>query len=80
MDVLLTKKANELARELAGQATTIEDLNGAIRSLMKTAIETMLHSEMSVHRVRVALRYTTDKDGKAVARDLRQIDTSATVL
>ena len=49
MDALLTKKANELAKELAGQATTIEDLNGAMRSLMKTAIETMLNSEMSVH-------------------------------
>ena len=49
MDAMLTKKANELAKELAGQATTIEDLNGAMRSLMKTAIETMLNSEMSVH-------------------------------
>jgi transposase-like protein len=49
MDALWTKKANELAKELASQATTIEDLNGAMRSLMKTAIETMLNSEMSVH-------------------------------
>jgi putative transposase len=49
MDAMLTKKASELARELAGQATTLDDLNGMMRSLMKTAIETMLNSEMSVH-------------------------------
>jgi len=45
----LTKKADELARELAGKATTMEELNGVMRSLMKTAIETMLNSEMNVH-------------------------------
>jgi putative transposase len=33
-----------------------------------------------VHLVRAALRYTTDKDVRAVARDLQKIDTSATVL
>ena len=49
MDAMLTKKADELARELASQAGTLDDLNGMMRSLMKTAIETMLHSEMSVH-------------------------------
>jgi transposase-like protein len=38
-----------LARGLAGSAATLDDLNGMMRSLMKTAIETMLHSEMSVH-------------------------------
>ena len=48
MDAMLTKKASELAKELAGNATTLDDLNGMMRSLMKTAIETMLHSEMSV--------------------------------
>ena len=57
MDAMLTKKADELARELASQAGTLDDLNGMMRSLMKTAIETMLHSEMSVHlgRGRAAL-------------------------
>lgn len=49
MDAMLTKKADELAKELASQAGTLDDLNGMMRSLMKTAIETMLHSEMSVH-------------------------------
>ena len=48
MDALLTKKADELARELAGSAATLDDLN-EMRSMMKTAIETLLNSEMSVH-------------------------------
>jgi transposase-like protein len=33
-----------------------------------------------VHLVRAAMRYTTDKDSRAVARDLQKIYTSATVL
>ena len=35
MDAILTKKAGELAKELAGQATTLDELNGVMRSLMK---------------------------------------------
>ena len=49
MDAILTKKAGELAKELAGQATTLDELNGVMRSLMKTAIETMLGTELDVH-------------------------------
>lgn len=33
-----------------------------------------------VHLVRAALRYTTDKDGREVARDLKKIYTAATIL
>lgn len=44
MDVMVTKKA----KELAGSVTTLDDLNGMMRSLMKTAIETTLHSDVSV--------------------------------
>ena len=70
MDALLTKTADELARELAGSATTLDDLNGMMRSLMKTAIETMLHSEMSVHlgRGRAAI------DGEASPREKAVIE------
>ncbi len=32
MDAALTKKANDLAKEFAGQATTLEELNEATRS------------------------------------------------
>jgi transposase-like protein len=34
---------------MAGQATTLEDLNGLMRSMMKTALERMLNTEMDVH-------------------------------
>ena len=68
MDAMLTKKADELARELAGNATTLDDLNGMMRSLMKTAIETMLHSEMSVHlgRGRAAVVAEAERGEKRV--------------
>lgn len=49
MDALLTKRADALAKEFAGQATTLEELNDAMRSLMKTALESMLNTELDVH-------------------------------
>jgi putative transposase len=49
MDAIVMKKAHELAEELAGQATTLEDLNGVMRSLMKSALERMLNTELEVH-------------------------------
>lgn len=45
MDSLLVKKADELARELGGSTATLDDLQGMLRSLMKTVIEAMLNSE-----------------------------------
>jgi transposase-like protein len=70
MDAMLTKKASELAKELAGNATTLDDLNGMMRSLMKTAIETMLHSEMSVHLGRG--RAANDADAGPGEKALRE--------
>lgn len=49
MDAILKNQAENLAREMAGQATTLEDLNGLMRSMMKTALERMLNTEMDVH-------------------------------
>lgn len=49
MDAILTKKTQELARELAANSSTLGDLNTAIRSLMKSALEQMLNTEMDVH-------------------------------
>ena len=46
MDAILTKKAEELAKDLAGQATTLNELNAIMRSLMKSALERMLNTEM----------------------------------
>jgi transposase-like protein len=49
MDASLHTRAEELAREMAGQAKTAEDLNGLLRSMMKSAMEQMLDTEMDVH-------------------------------
>jgi hypothetical protein len=46
MDAKLMKKAEELAQEVAGQATTLDELNGVMRSLMKSALEKMLNAEL----------------------------------
>ena len=54
MDAMLTKKADALAKEFAGQATTLEELNDAMRALMKTALESMLNTELNVHLGRTA--------------------------
>ncbi len=54
MDVALQSRAEQLASEMASQARTIEDLNGLMRRMMKTALERMLNTEMDVHLGRKA--------------------------
>jgi putative transposase len=49
MDAILKSQAEQLANELAAQVTTLEDLNGLMRTMMKTALERMLNTEMDVH-------------------------------
>jgi putative transposase len=49
MDASLQSRAQQLANEMAGQARTIEDLNGLMRLMMKSALERMLNTEMDVH-------------------------------
>jgi putative transposase len=49
MDAKLTSQAEQLARELATQAGTLDELNGLFRGLMKTALQSMLDTEMDVH-------------------------------
>jgi transposase-like protein len=49
MDAILRTQAEKLARDMASQATTLDDLNGLMRSMMKTALERMLNTEMEVH-------------------------------
>jgi putative transposase len=49
MDALLTHRAQELADEFAGQAKTVDDLNGLMRLMMKSALEQMLNTEMDFH-------------------------------
>jgi len=49
MDASLTQRAQELASEIAFQAKTVDDLNGLMRLMMKSALERMLNTEMDVH-------------------------------
>lgn len=49
MDAILTAQTEQLARELASQAGTIDELNGLLRGLMKSALECMLDAEMDAH-------------------------------
>ena len=55
MDAILTDKAEQLATEIATQAKTLEDLNGLIKLMMKSALERMLDTEMDVHLGRKGL-------------------------
>lgn len=55
MDATLNAKAEQLARELATRASTVDDLNALLRSLMKSALERMLDTEMDVRLGRKAL-------------------------
>jgi putative transposase len=49
MDATLVSKADQLARELAASAGTVEDLNALMRGMMKAALERMLDAEMQHH-------------------------------
>lgn len=60
MDATLKSQAEKLAREMATQATTIDDLNGLLRTMMKSALERMLNTEMDVHLGRKPLALPTD--------------------
>jgi hypothetical protein len=39
MDVILTGKAEQLSREIASQAKTLDELNGLLKLMMGSAIE-----------------------------------------
>jgi len=49
MEGSLQLRAEQLAEEFAGSATTIEELNGLMRLMMKSGLERMLNTEMDVH-------------------------------
>lgn len=49
MDANVMEQAEQLARSIAGQATTLEELNGVMRALVKSALEQMLGAELTVH-------------------------------
>jgi putative transposase len=49
MDAKVTGEMERLARELATQASTIDELNSLFRGMMKSALECMLDTEMKAH-------------------------------
>src|SRR5438132_3158524 len=49
MDATLKLKAEQLAGEIASQAKTLDDVNGLLSALMKSALERMLDTEMDAH-------------------------------
>lgn len=49
MEAKLTTQAEQLAHELAGQASTLDELNSLFRTLMKSSLQRMLNTEMDVH-------------------------------
>jgi putative transposase len=49
MDATLNTRVEKLANEIADRAVTLEDVNGLMRSLLKTTLERMLNTEMDVH-------------------------------
>lgn len=69
MDASLKIQAEQLAREMATQAKTVEDLNGLLRTIMKSALESMLNTEMEVHLGRRAVA-TTTTDTPALITDM----------
>jgi putative transposase len=60
MDAILRSRAEELATEFAHQATTVEELNGLLRLMMKSGLERMLDTEMDVHLGRRAVGAATE--------------------
>ena len=78
MDASLQSRVEVLAREIAGQARTIEDVNGLMRLMMKSALERMLDTEMDVHLGRRPLAEPSGRvggdrnDSDRVARRSRQ--------
>ncbi len=67
MDASLRSRAEQLAGEIASQARTAEDLNGVMRSMMKSALERMLDTEMEVHLGRKSLSIAPEEPPAAAA-------------
>jgi putative transposase len=68
MDATFTDKAERLAREIAADAKTLDDLNGLVKLMLKSALERMLDTEMDVHLGRRILPVSTaDVPAPAVA-------------
>src|SRR5262245_52436469 len=70
MEARLTVQAEQLAQELASQASTLDELNGLFRGLMKSALQCMLDTEMNVHLGRTDAPASLDPPPQSQAPDL----------
>ena len=59
MDASLQSRAQQLANEFAGQATTVEELNELIRLMMKSGLERMPNKTRPQSRVTFAASATS---------------------
>jgi transposase-like protein len=69
MEAKLTAQAEQLARELASQAGTIDELNGLFRGLMKSALQRRLDTELDVHLGRKEAPAPLDPPAEDAATD-----------
>lgn len=69
MDATLKLKAEQLASDIATQAKTLDDLNSLMRTLMKSALERMLDTEMDVHLGRKTIAALPGGDSNSVGDD-----------
>ncbi|HMZ57122.1 MAG: IS256 family transposase [Pirellulales bacterium] len=67
MDTEVLSRAEDLAKEIAGQVTTLDELNGMMRSMMKAALEKMLNAELTVHLDEEASAGTASEDASPQA-------------
>ena len=81
MDATLKLKAEQLAGDIASQAQTLDDLNGLFRTLMKSALERMLDTEMDVHlgRKTIAALPADESSGQAAHANRRNGHSKKTV-
>lgn len=70
MEGELSKKTEALASEIAAKATTLGEVNGLIRMLMKSALERMLDTEMDVHLGRVSLAAGNEEETKNLSESI----------
>jgi putative transposase len=81
MDATLKLKAEQLAGDIANQAQTLDDLNSLLRTLMKSALERMLDTEMDVHlgRKTLAAQPATEIESSGSAANRRNGHSKKTV-
>lgn len=67
MDETIKLKAEQLVGDIVSQAHTLDDLNALMRTLMKSALERMLDTEMDIHLGRKAVAALPSDDNSALA-------------